>query len=263
MRVLGAFVRLFDLHVLAVSLLALAATYACIQYKIYADLPTSLIAVAIVFPIVFSINAAYQRREQALQHLSRFKGFIAALYLAHRDWTGQSSGAHLAPAYEHIGRALMQALTNTLKGSADSRDKALGEAYGLFSKTSLSIEELRKAGLSPTEVSRANNYLREMMQDLERLRVIADYRTPSTLRAFSKIYLNLFPLLYAPLYAKIADEAGVVFGIGVAIAFALVLVGLDNVQDKLEDPFDGVGDDDVRFGGLAGLDHLTSNEEAT
>jgi predicted membrane chloride channel (bestrophin family) len=92
-----------------------------------------------------------------------------------------------------------------------------------------------------------NNYLREMIQDFEAMRIIAEYRTPSTLRAFSKIYLNSFPLLYAPLYAQIAQDAGIGFGIGVALAFAFVLVGLDNVQDKLENPFDGIGDDDVRF----------------
>ena len=30
-----------------------------------------------------------------------------------------------------------------------------------------------------------------------------------------------------------------------AVAFAFVLVGLDNIQDALENPFDGIGVDDV------------------
>jgi predicted membrane chloride channel (bestrophin family) len=247
MKVIAAFLKLFDYHVVVVAALALVATYACTRYGITADLPTSLIAVAIVFPIVFSINAAYQRREQALRHLSRFQGFISALYFANRDWVGKEKGAALAPQFSAIGAALITALTQALNGTAQERKQAAQKAYDLFSQVSDSNEAMRSAGLAATEVSRVNNYLREMIQDFEAMRIIAEYRTPSTLRAFSKIYLNSFPLLYAPLYAQIAQDAGIGFGIGVALAFAFVLVGLDNVQDKLENPFDGIGDDDVRF----------------
>lgn len=247
MRVITAFIRLFDYHVFVVASLALAATYLCMHFNITADLPTSLIAVAIVFPIVFSINAAYQRREQALTLLARMEGFISALYFANRDWVGPEHGATLAPELKRVGDLLLNTVTKALSGTQAERQAALTDAYDLFSNISQSNEKLRSAGLAATEVSRVNNYLRTMMQDFERMRVIAEYRTPSTLRAFSKVYLNAFPLLYAPLYAKIAAEAGLGFGFGVALAFAFVLVGLDNVQDKLEDPFDGIGDDDVRF----------------
>lgn len=247
MKVISAFIRLFDYHVLIVTSLALAATYVCVHFNVTADLPSSLIAVAIVFPIVFSINAAYQRREQALAMLARTQGFITALYFANRDWVGQEAGGDLSRDIKRIGDALLAAVTGALGGPADSRKAAVASAYDLFSQISQSNEKLRDAGLAATEVSRVNNYLRSMMQDFEKMRAIADYRTPSTLRAFSKVYLNAFPLLYAPLYAKIAEEAGLGFGFGVAVAFAFVLVGLDNVQDKLEDPFDGIGDDDVRF----------------
>ncbi|SVA89950.1 uncharacterized protein METZ01_LOCUS142804, partial [marine metagenome] len=45
-------------------------TYACILLEFTFDIPTDLIGIAIVFPIVFSINAAYVRREKALSHFS-------------------------------------------------------------------------------------------------------------------------------------------------------------------------------------------------
>ena len=73
------FVRIFDWHVLLVTAFACAATYLCIDHEIAADLPTSLIAVAIVFPIVFSINAAYTRREEALRYLGLVRATIASV----------------------------------------------------------------------------------------------------------------------------------------------------------------------------------------
>ncbi len=66
MGLLRQFFRIFDLQVALIAALAVAATWGCIAYGIRSDLPSSLIAVAIVFPIVFSIGAAYQRRETDL-----------------------------------------------------------------------------------------------------------------------------------------------------------------------------------------------------
>ncbi|GGD02245.1 hypothetical protein GTQ45_01270 [Pyruvatibacter mobilis] len=237
------FVRIFDWHVLLVTAFACAATYLCIDNEIAADLPTSLIAVAIVFPIVFSINAAYTRREEALRYLGLVRATIASLYLAHRDWVGapQTHG----PRAAKIGRKLYASICEALAADTQDQPTARLKVRACFSAFSHSIEDLRAAGLSSTEVSRVNNYLNLAITDFERLRAISDYRTPASLRAYSKVYLNIFPMLFAPLYASIAATAGEPFGYAMAVAFAFVLVGLDNIQDALENPFDGIGVDDV------------------
>ena len=36
-------------------------------------------------------------------------------------------------------------------------------------------------------------------------------------------------------------------GYAVAVIYSLVLVTLDNIQEDLEDPYDGVGEDDVQL----------------
>ena len=236
---LRQFFRIFDVQVLLISVLAVVATYLCIDHDLRSDLPSSLIAVAIVFPIVFSIGAAYQRREQALQSLSTLRAGIAALYFAHRDW-GSGDETHAARA-QSLGRELYEAVRHALVDDSNHRGKSSLKVYAVFSAYSRSNETLRAAGLNPTEISRANNFLWSMTSAFETMRMIADYRTPGSLRAFSKIYLNLFPILYAPFYADIANKGGDVFG------YACVLVGLNNIQDALENPFDGIGEDDVRF----------------
>ena len=53
------------------------------QYRAH---PAMVISVA-VFPIAFAVNAAYQRREAALQLLARLKSCIMNLYLLHRCWS--------------------------------------------------------------------------------------------------------------------------------------------------------------------------------
>lgn len=243
------FIKIFDWHVLLVAALACAATYLCAQRGISADLPTSLIAVAIVFPIVFSINAAYTRREEALRYLGLVRANIASIYFAHRDWLSGTEGGkadHGARAAA-LGRDIYAGICAALAAENDARPDARLAVRSGFSELSKSIELLRSEGLSATEVSRVNNYLNLAMTEFERLRAISDYRTPGSLRAYSKVYLNIFPMLYAPLYVSIGDAAGAVFGYSVAIAFAFVLVGLDNIQDALENPFDGIGLDDVNL----------------
>ncbi|MEM7568776.1 MAG: hypothetical protein AAF337_03175 [Pseudomonadota bacterium] len=253
MKVLLRFFDLCDLHVLIITVITAIATYVCIAFGFRAELPSTLIAVAIVFPIAFSINAAYQRREQALSHLASFRATTAALYWAHRDWAGGNAGQQLSKQAEDITRSMYGSLITALTLKDEEQEEATVQMYRAGSQLSKSHEDLRVAGVSPTEISRANNYLRMLLVDMERLLVIAQYRTPSSLRAFSKVFLNIFPIIYAPFYAYIAQETSAAFGYAVAIAFSLVLVGLDNVQDRLEDPFDGLGDDDVKLKTLLDL----------
>ena len=89
-----SFLRIVDLHTFIVVALACIATFLCLEYEVYIDLPTALIGIAIVFPIVFSINAAYRRREDALKYFSSLKGHAIALYYAHRDWIPDENSEH-------------------------------------------------------------------------------------------------------------------------------------------------------------------------
>ena len=41
--------------------------------------------------------------------------------------------------------------------------------------------------------------------------------------------------------------AGIIIGLVMAIIYSLVLTILDNIQEDLEDPFDGIGSDDIRL----------------
>lgn len=49
-----------------------------------------------------------------------------------------------------------------------------------------------------------------MMLDFERLRVVHDFRQPATFHGFTLIYCLIFPILFAPSFAKLAAVYGLV-----------------------------------------------------
>ena len=73
--------------------------------------------------------------------------------------------------------------------------------------------------------------------------------TPVSLRAYSRVFLNIFPIAFGPYFAMlcIKSEAFPLIGYLVAVLYSLVLVTLDNIQEDLEDPYDEVGTDDIRL----------------
>ena len=89
-RTLKSFLLIINYKTLVVTTLAIISTYACIQLDLKAKFPDMLVGVAIVFPVVFSIGSAYNRRETALQRLADFKGHAVAVYFATRDWPTNS-----------------------------------------------------------------------------------------------------------------------------------------------------------------------------
>lgn len=246
MRTLRSFVRIVDHHTVIVTALALGSTWACIRFEVLADLPSALIGVAVIFPIVFSINSAYQRREQALMALASARAHAIAIGWAHRDWL--EGHEELADS----GRRLLTELFATIRAffhaGAGEHPEALQEVYRRFSALSKSHEELRAAGMPANEISRTNQYLRAVMIEFERMRAILEYRTPLALRAYSRVFLNGFPILYGPYFATLAAESIPAVGYLVAVLYSVVLVSLDNIQEALENPYGTVDEDDVDVG---------------
>ena len=83
----------------------------------------------------------------------------------------------------------------------------------------------------------------------ERLRVIREYNSPRSLRAFTKVFIFLMPLLLSPYYVfsgRQTESAWTPYYISVVVSF--LYGSLQAVQDKLDDPFDGIGEDDVKLG---------------
>lgn len=235
---------IFSLKTLVVSAAAVASTWACLTFGITANFPLTLIATAIVFPIVFSIGGAYKRREVALDEYGSIKAHGRAIYFAARDWPERSNGETVNEIKGLLGELLgaCRRLFSEPLIRMEENEKAVYEA---FSGLSRFIKGLRHEGLASGEVSRCNQYLSKMIIAFESVKHIYQYRTPRTLRAYSDVFILLLPILYGPYFAAIAPDYSSGLEYLMPILFAVILVSLDNIQDHLENPFDQVGEDDV------------------
>ena len=259
MQTIKQFYKVVDYHTWLVTGLSLLVVYLCRRFDYLVDLPTTLIGIAVVFPLVFSINSAYRRREDALSAFASLKAHGAALVFAHREWP-DGDISHATRANELL-YGLLTAVAQHVTTNDRDPIKTKRHIYTIFSDFSRSHELLRASGVPANEVSRANQYLRQLIIDFEKMNNIANYRTPLALRAYSRLFLNVFPLLFGPYFANIAYPENASAGYVVAVLYSLVLVSLDNIQDHLENPFDGVGADDLHldvadeYGGLMAESH--------
>ena len=254
---------IINLKAIVVAGLAVLSTFLCLKYEITANFPLTLLATAIVFPIVFSINSAYKRREVVLDDYGSLKSHGRAIFFATRDWLEDTNIERQEKCRTLLGN-LLASTRSMFVGKREDMHAREERVYADFSRLSRFIrEDLRQAGLASGEVSRCNQYLSKMLLAFEQIKHIYQYRTPRTLRAFSDFFIKLLPPLYGPYFAHIALDFSPALTYVMPVLFALVLVSLDNIQEHLENPFDQVGQDDVMINAEKFVDRLRAGAPAS
>ncbi len=229
-----------------VTALSVISTYYCVTNHLTAKFPDMLVGVAIVFPVVFSIGSAYNRRETALQRWADFRGHAIALYYATRDWTSDKD-QDLPNRSRILISDMMELLKDILKGTREEWVENEKKFYKHFSSLSAITMELRAHGVQSGEISRVSQYVSKMVIAFDNLKVIYLYRTPVTLRAYSKVFIYVFPIIYGPYFASLDQDIASQLEYVMPVLYSFILVSLDNIQDHLENPFDQVGEDDIEF----------------
>jgi hypothetical protein len=194
--------------------------------------------------VVFSIGSAYQRREAALQRWADFRGHAIAIYYATRDWPSDKNN-DLSQRTRALTSEMVQRTKEILTSDKQSWSKKEEEFYGLFSKLSEITMEMRNYGVQSGEISRVSQYVSKMVIAFDNLKIIYQYRTPITLRTYSKVFIYVFPILYGPYFASTFHDFSASLEYVMPVLYSFILVSLDNIQDHLEDPFDQVGEDDI------------------
>jgi hypothetical protein len=234
-----------------VTVAALTAASTCVSYLrgLRVDLHgNDIVSLAVVFPLAFAVNAAYQRRQDALTRLASLKGHALALRLCFAHWD-RSHRQHesLLAAVNVLLDTFFRDLKRYLSHKKLSPSCEL-DIVNTFTAMSLCVDKLRLGGLGSAELAMANSYLRTVFVDFERMKTAHMYRTPSSLLLYLKVFLVAIPIIYGPVFANIAKESGSLwYGVFLAVLFAVVLIALDNTQDVLENPYDGLSPDDIQF----------------
>ncbi len=246
MKIIRSIFRIINYKTFIITILSIASTYLCLRFNIVANLPLTLVGIAIVFPVVFSIDSAYKRRERALALIGDIKAHSLSLIQASSDWIDPKDQefkirikAKLIEIYAGI-RTLFTAESSDAK-------KHESDLYDSLNELSVMLQEFRKFGLVAGEVSRVSQYISKIEVALESLKVIYHYRTPVTLRAYSKVFIYSFPILYGPYFVFVSKDYTIGLEFMMPVVFSFILVSLDNIQDHLENPFDQVGEDDIKF----------------
>ena len=230
-----------------VTMLSTIATWTCIQFNFLADLNLSMISVAMVFPIVFAINSAFQRREEALKALAGIKGLLVAIFMAVKHWgeNGKTADSDYVVGIETKNNDIISAVGKYLLRL--DHDVAEFGVYSAVSHLSVQLQNMRNV-LPGSDIARLNEYVSMILVHFEELKIIREYRTPITLRTYSKFFIYSFPVIFAPFFAASIELFSYeIITYFVPAMYSFILISLINIQEHMEDPFDGIGEDDIKI----------------
>ena len=74
------YLQIINIRTFQVLLISFLTSFLVIRYNFRYNFDLTVISIAIIFPLVFTIRAAFRRREKALDHLSKFKASMQIVY---------------------------------------------------------------------------------------------------------------------------------------------------------------------------------------
>eukprot|EP00669_Euglena_mutabilis_P014148 TRINITY_DN9194_c0_g1_i1.p2 TRINITY_DN9194_c0_g1~~TRINITY_DN9194_c0_g1_i1.p2 ORF type:complete len:337 (-),score=155.91 TRINITY_DN9194_c0_g1_i1:185-1195(-) len=240
-----------------VPLMAMAG---CLWHGWLADFSPTLFTNIVVFPLTFALNAAYSRREQALQTLAGLKASALSIHLFGESWTGTQ--LELPETYVLDYTKIIKAVFSTMGHyltaiNEDDKEILLHNLFLQFSDVFHHVDLLRLSGMPPPLIAVPFNNAINLIASFERLRNFADYRTPCTIRGYSKACMGVLSFAMAPFFANISAKYGIPYGFIICLCFFWLLVCMDNIQAMLENPFITFGrlnaEDDINLCELKGI----------
>lgn len=151
MKILRSLYLIINYKTFIVTILAVISTWLCNRYNIIADFPLTLIGIAMVFPVVFSIDSVYKRRERALWMLSDFKAHVLAIYLASRDWLEGNEDFE-----EEVKDKLIGVYSSIREIFTEGNEETQISIYRKISDLSVLMKKFRELELPSGEISRVS-----------------------------------------------------------------------------------------------------------
>jgi hypothetical protein len=234
------YLQIINIRTFTVLIICLATSFFVLQYQIRYNFDLTIISIAIIFPLVFTIRAAFRRREKALDYLSRFK---TGLLIVHRcfERCKKLPEDKLAVVKGNV-RSISDAMIGYL--SAGTNDQVV------LRNNLRSVSEFlvaNKEEVSSSEAFKILRFMKDVHSSVEGTIAIYTHHTPVSLRAYCQIFIYFFPFIYSPALLHRLDDGTpnwVVYMLSCVTGF--ILISLFNVQDQMENPFDQKGLDDIQ-----------------
>ncbi len=213
----------------------------------------TMISIAIIFPLVFTIKSSFRRREKAIEYLVKFKSGLITVNAC------LQSQSKLSEEEKDMLKSDILNISRSLKEYLGPEPEPLVKVQEAAEKITVYIQK-RHSKMKFNASLKMQGFMRDVLVGIENTAAIKEHRTPTSIRAYCLVFIYLYPVIYIPsVYFRLLDggavsEPWVLYALGLISTF--ILISLFNVQDQLENPFDQIGVDDVK------LDMFDLNEKS-
>jgi hypothetical protein len=224
-----------------VLIVSIAVTYLTFRFDIRFTLDLTLLSIAIIFPLVFTIRGSFRRREKALEHLSEFRSTIKTVkyfLLSNKD---------LSEDYKNEIEEILLEINSKVLDHLSNKESTIKELDDIIHKVYQFII-VRNDDIPRQVRDKVFRFMKDMHESIENLHAIHIHRTPISLMAYCLIFIYIFPFIYAPtIINNVGEYAPHWIAYMIVFFTEFILILLYNIQDQLEYPFDNVGMDDINL----------------
>ncbi|RNC90334.1 MAG: hypothetical protein ED555_10835 [Allomuricauda sp.] len=201
-----------------------------------------MLSIAIIFPLVFTIRGSFRRREKAMEHLSQFRSALKTLHNYVYCDDKLLTEDHKNEMFQILVSISEKTISHLKENTTET--KALDQIVHQVQDFVIRYNTLVSGKLR----DRIFRFMSDLHESLENLHAINTHRTPISLKAYCKIFIYLFPLVYAPtILHTVGTSAPLFVTFFIVLLTQFILVSLYNIQDQLEYPFDDYGLDDINL----------------
>ena len=220
--------------------LSLLIPFLAYEFKVVYNIDLTLMSIAIIFPLVFTIRGAFRRREKALEHLSRFRASIKTVEnFFHNSKMPDDLKLESSKVLKELNDALFGHLNTKTEDTSD---------YDVKLKASLNFITTNKELISNGTREKIYRFYRDVIDSADNLIAIHSHRTPVSLKAYCLIFIYIFPVVYTPtIINKIGLDNPSWLTFFIVVLSEFILISLYNIQDQMEYPFDDDGLDDIQL----------------
>ncbi|MDG1264124.1 MAG: hypothetical protein P8N57_05975 [Flavobacteriaceae bacterium] len=244
---LNAILSVFNPRLFIILVQTVAIFFVYDAYKINIKVDYTIMSIAIIFPLVFSITSAYQRRQDAI-----------ALYLEFRNKIIDLTNIFYAVEnvkekhYIKLFDSLHQVQNLLIKYLTENDAEKLFDEIREKRKEILLIIDSHKKLFNEREKDSLIRVKNELFLSAEKIRGIKIHGTPISLKKYCLVFIYFSPFLYASqsILNLQDDFLTTLISLSFSLVVSFVLMALYNVQDYIENPFDQRGLDDLKIDSL-------------
>jgi len=239
-----AILSVFNIRLLIILLETIFIYFLYKNYQINFNIDFTIMSIAIVFPLVFSITSAYQRRQDAINSYLEFRNkiidltnvFYAVENVQKKDYV------KLFGSLEEIQSLLNDYLTK------ENDEKDFDKIRSKRKEVLLIIDSYKKL-FNEREKDSLIRIKNELFLSAEKIRGIKIHGTPISLKKYCLIFIYFSPLLYNSHSFVNSNNLNLenFMPLLFVLVVSFVLMALYNIQDYIENPFDQKGLDDLKI----------------